>query len=357
MKRSIHFLKWANVLLVLVSLLAYLSPYVSPAFFWPLSFLGLIFPFLLLFNLGFVLFWALLKNRYFIFSLLTIIAGWGYIQSFIGFGSNQRALPIEGELKITSFNAHSIVPSKEINEERKKAYTAFSGMIANEQSQIFCFQEVPNLSRAIKKCRALKSNPVDPSYKVFQEKGGSLGILTNLPVLQTQYHYFDYRTNGYQWADIQFSSHQVIRVFNLHLQSNGISNITEEVASNGNLQDEKTWLRIKGIMGRYKRAAQKRAEQAEEIARAIQESPHPVIICGDFNDVPTSYAYRIISNGMQDSFKKKGGGTAVTYVGPIPGLRIDYIFVPYTFEISSFYTGKRNFSDHKPVSTIIQPRL
>ncbi len=357
MKRSIQLLRWANLILVLVTLLAYISPYVSPINFWPLSFLGLFFPFLILFNLFFILFWALSRKRHFIFSLLTIVVGWGYLLSFIGFGKNSLHLAEEGSFKFTSFNAHSIVPKKnQLNEERNKAYGDFADMISQQKSQVFCFQEVPNLPRAISKSREMKPKAIDPAYQILQDKRGSLGILTNLPVLRSHSEYYEYRTNGYQWADLQLNDHQIIRVFNLHLQSNGITRMTRDV-SNGNLGKKKTWKRIKNIMGQYKRAAQKRARQAKEVAEAIQQSPHPVIICGDLNDVPTSYAYRVISESMQDSFKEKGGGFATTYTGPIPGLRIDYIFVSYPYEIQSFQTGKRNFSDHKPVSTIIRPRL
>jgi endonuclease/exonuclease/phosphatase family metal-dependent hydrolase len=355
-KRSIFLLRWANVLLVLFSFLAYVSPYISPAVFWPLSFLGLFFPLLLLLNVVFVLFWVLIRKRYFIFSLLTLLIGWGYILSFVGFGNN-RPQPVEaGSFKFTSFNAHSIVPNKEaLNQERNKVYGEFADFIAQENAHVFCFQEVPNLPRAIRKSQDQTNTPVDPAYQILQDRGG-LGILTNLPVLKTRSNYFDYRTNGYQWADLQLNDEQVIRVFNLHLQSNGITDMTKDVASNGNLREKRTWKSIKNIMGQYKRAAQRRAKQVEEVLEAIRKSPHPVVICGDLNDVPASYAYRIFSENLQDAFKEKGGGWATTYTGPIPGLRIDYIFVSHRFEVNSFYTGKRNFSDHKPVSTIIRPK-
>lgn len=355
-KRSIFLLRWANVFLVLFTLLAYISPYISPTAFWPLSFLGLIFPFLLLFNLLFVLFWILIRKRHFIFSLLTIVVGWGYVLSFIGFGTNRPQPAAEGSFKLTSFNAHSIVPQKEaLNTERNKVYGEFADLITQENAQVFCFQEISNLPRAIRKSREEAKRSIDPAYRVIQDRGG-LGILTKLPVLQTHSKYYDYRANGYQWADLQLNDHQVVRVFNLHLQSNGITHMTEDVASNGNLKEKKTWGRIKNIMRQYKRAAQKRAQQAEEVAEAIQQSPHPVVVCGDFNDVPTSYAYRVFSESLQDAFKEKGGGWSTTYTGPIPGLRIDYIFVSHRFEVRSFHTGKRNFSDHKPVSTIIRLR-
>jgi endonuclease/exonuclease/phosphatase family metal-dependent hydrolase len=355
-KRSIFLLRWANVFLVLFTLLAYISPYISPTIFWPLSFLGLVFPFLVLFNVIFVLFWGLLRKRYFIYSLLTIVVGWGHVLSFIGFGNNQPQAVKEGSFKFTSFNAHSIVPKKEaLNQEWKKVYGEFADFITREDAQVFCFQEVPNLPRAIRKSNEQAEKPIDPAYRILQDRGG-LGIMTKLPVLQTHSKYYDYRTNGYQWADIQLNDRQVVRVFNLHLQSNGITHMTNDVASNGNIQEKKTWKRIKSIMGQYKRAAQKRARQVEEVLEAIQQSPYPVIVCGDFNDVPASYAYRVFSENLQDAFKEKGGGWATTYTGPIPGLRIDYIFVSHRFDIRSFYTGKRNFSDHKPVSTVIRLR-
>jgi len=345
-----------NVLLIFITLLAYLSPFISPSIFWPLSFFGLFFPGLLLMNLLFVIGWLLGKKRYFIFSLLILIMGWGYIRSFVGIGWGERPQTTENSIKLTTFNAHSIVPKKEINLERKKAYESFASLIAGENSQVFCFQEVPNLKWSVEKCRTLEEDPIDPAYKVLQSKG-SLGILTRLPVLETQSRYFNSSTNGYQWADLRWNDRQIIRVFNLHLESNGITGMTERVKKHGNFQDKKTWESIKGIMRRYKRASQKRAEQVEEIAGAIRQSPHPVIICGDFNDVPVSYTYRILSSGLQDTFKAKGRGFATTYTGPLPALRIDYIFVAPHFKISSFYSGQRNFSDHKPVSTIIHPRL
>ena len=45
-------------------------------------------------------------------------------------------------------------------------------------------------------------------------------------------------------------------------------------------------------------------EQADTIAKYIQQSPYPVIVCGDFNDVPGSYAYRTVKGNLQDVFVK-----------------------------------------------------
>ncbi len=338
----------------MLTLFTYLSPFVSPSTFWPMAFLGLTFPWLLLLNLLFCLFWMFRKKRYFIFSLITIALGWGHVRSFIGVGTHNLRQAPQGSIKVTSFNAHSIVPRSSINREKDKAYQAFSALIASEGSHVYCFQEVPGFQRAIKQGKELTTDPIPAELKIIQEKGG-IGMLTKLPVADHSYEYFDYETNGYQWADLELPKGGIVRVINIHLQSNGISDMTEEVRAKGTIRDKKTWKSIRGILGKFKRAAQKRATQAEIIAGVIRQSPHPVVVCGDFNDVPLSYTYRVISEGLQDTFKEKGVGLATTYAGHLPALRIDYILVAPAFDILSFYTGRRNFSDHKPVSTIIKP--
>ena len=38
----------------------------------------------------------------------------------------------------------------------------------------------------------------------------------------------------------------------------------------------------------------------------MNHSPYPIIVCGDFNDVPVSYAYETIGAGLQNAFVEKG---------------------------------------------------
>ena len=37
----------------------------------------------------------------------------------------------------------------------------------------------------------------------------------------------------------------------------------------------------------------------------IDQSPYPVIVCGDLNDVPNSYAYNHIGRGLRNAFVEK----------------------------------------------------
>ena len=85
------------------------------------------------------------------------------------------------------------------------------------------------------------------------------------------------------------------------------------------------------------------------ILENIGHSRHPVIICGDFNDTPLSYAYHRLSKGRKDSFKEAGKGFAATFAPLWPLLRIDYILFPKEFSGISHHTPRINLSDHYPV--------
>jgi endonuclease/exonuclease/phosphatase family metal-dependent hydrolase len=98
-------------------------------------------------------------------------------------------------------------------------------------------------------------------------------------------------------------------------------------------------------------AFKKRGMQANIIAKYIAKSPYPVIVCGDFNDTPTSYAYNTIKGTkLKDSFIEKGFGMAKTYNGSMPSFRIDYILSDSTFTTKSFDVMNHvKDSDHFPV--------
>ena len=185
-----------------------------------------------------------------------------------------------------------------------------------------------------------------------QENKRALAIFSRYPIQEIETKYFGNKSNGFQSVDLQLDG-QKVRLLNIHLQTNAISVMADKVASEGNLQEKETWLNIRGIMGRYRRSARKRATQAKEIAGHINQSPYPTLVCGDFNDVPQSYTYYTVSSGLQDAFKRKGRGLGITYAGKIPGLRIDYILANHQFKILDHRILDSNFSDHYPVKSVV----
>ena len=161
---------------------------------------------------------------------------------------------------------------------------------------------------------------------------------------------FENSTNSMVWADIQVEGRR-LRVYSVHLQSNHISGDAAKLREKGDLQERETWVGIKGILRKYKRATQLRAEQAEQVAAHIAQSPYPVIVCGDFNDTPVSYAYHHIlqSRRLADAFRKSGSGPGFTYGGVLPALRIDFILTDPELDLRNHDRYRESFSDHFPV--------
>jgi endonuclease/exonuclease/phosphatase family metal-dependent hydrolase len=105
----------------------------------------------------------------------------------------------------------------------------------------------------------------------------------------------------------------------------------------------------KAIAYRLRNAYIKRAYQAEMLNKKIKESPFPVIVCGDFNDVPNSYSYFTVKGDLQDAFLKKGSGIGRTFRSISPTLRIDYILADKKFKVIQFSKLKVPYSDHYPI--------
>jgi endonuclease/exonuclease/phosphatase family metal-dependent hydrolase len=99
-------------------------------------------------------------------------------------------------------------------------------------------------------------------------------------------------------------------------------------------------------MRKMKNAFMIRAVQASNIQAQLAKSPYPTIITGDFNDVPSSYTYKLIKGDMQDAFLAKGFGIGATYMNLSPTLRIDYIMADNKWQVKGWESLDENLSDH-----------
>lgn len=90
-----------------------------------------------------------------------------------------------------------------------------------------------------------------------------------------------------------------------------------------------------------------RLEQVQEIVRIISHTPGPVILVGDFNDVPASPEYTMLTSVLLDATSAVGGFK--TYPSHQPQEQIDFVFISPHWRVLGARTLLSNASDHLPV--------
>ncbi len=331
-----------SAVVVLCTLLSYLCPLIDPSSFSWIAFFGTAYPWLLLANFLLLLIWAWQTNRFALYHLAIILFGWQYLSSFLGFDFGKDKVP-ESALTICTHNLGGIYLGKEPTDAwREKRVTAYMRFLQeNGLPDILCTQETSG-----KFYRLLAEKMGYPH--AFNLKKGTV-ILSRFPIEAGGDVPFGKTSNSILWADIRIGKGKIIRVYNVHLQSNRVTQTTQRVIEKGDLDEGETWHDIGSVLNKVGDATQIRAEQAQLLREHIVACPHPVIVCGDFNDTPNSYVYGLIGEGLTDTFREKGRGFGTTFGGGLPLLRIDYILTEPGFLTYSCRTVPGPFSDHYPV--------
>lgn len=277
-----------------------------------------------------------MKKWYFFFSLGAILVGWNHFQSFIGLNTT---LPKQKE-ELTVMTMNSMGYQKLKGATKKE----FNQTLATYNPDFILLQE-----------GYARTSPIDKKKYpyIYQPKNKLLGIYSKYPFTNKGSMDIGNQANGCLYVDVTVNK-QTIRIYNVHLQSNKVSEAASKLRKEGDLQEKETWIGFKDMLGKVKRSAVIRSEQAKRIIAHLKKSKHPVVLGGDFNDTPLSYTYQLFAKVLKDGFKERAMGIGTTYNGTIPLLRIDYVWTDEDFQINSHDIIRANFSDHYPVISSIQ---
>ena len=264
-------------------------------------------------------------------------------------------------LRVMSWNVeHFEIAAYKKHPEKKQQML---WMINSYQPDIACFQEMvgsDSVPTAINYLpdfvRDLKMPYFFYTYnsKLDFDKDHRFGIIifSRYPIVNKKS--ISYNPNNYnsifQYADI-LKGEDTFRIFNLHLQSLKFSDDEVQFLDQPTIDEKSRFKKSRNILSKFKTGFLKRKDQSEHIKTEINKSPYPVIVCGDFNDVPNSYAYATIGKGLQNSFVKKGYGIGRTYSHISPTLRIDNIFTDKRFTVEQFFRNNKKVSAHFPIVT------
>ncbi len=335
-----------NLIVILTLFAAYSSVYISPDKYWIPSLFGLAYPFILTGNLFFIGFWLLFKPRYLLLSLISIIIGWGFLSRYVQLNGEKIEA---GDVKIISYNVRYFTGAENLTQ--KECAEEIVSFLDKQNADIICLQEarlrkksIFNLPKTVKKLSSINHYQYARSSTTY----GTV-TMTRYPIINMGEIRFDESRNMTIFTDVIIEK-DTVRIFNVHLQSYQIDPNKYSIIDSLGVNQEKDLKEVREMSYKFKKAFQMRARQAREIRKHIDESPYDVIVCGDFNDTPVSFAYQTLRENLNDAFVVSGKGVGRTYIGKLPSFRIDNIFYSDNFESYNFRTYDFRMSDHLPIS-------
>lgn len=345
-----------NILISLLLLFSYLAVWIPPSQFYWFALLANGYPFLLVANMFFALVWLYRRKRYFYLSLAAILLGGSHLFNLVGFNWSGSSLATDTvrvmSYNVRYFNATALSKQEDLEQAQQKILRTIEGQAID----IFCGQEFSGKTTVYnKKAQQFLENQMGLKHQ-FKGGGSSLAIFSKYPILKKGTIDFPNSYNGAIYVDLKYKG-KTLRVYCFHLQSIGLGSDEHEIFDEDNLStlgQNATQKKYQRINNKLKEAFLLREEQANFIAEHIQNSPHPVLVCGDMNDTPNSYAYGQLAKNLRDAFREKGSGLGSTYAGLIPFLRIDYILTNSSNQVEEFKVVPNSTSDHYPIYTHIR---
>ena len=349
----------ANLLVVLLFVLSAYSDHVSPHTSILFSFLGLAFPVLALITLLFVFYWLFLGHwKYLLIGICSFLICWGPVNRYYPFHTETEIPEGKNTLKVLTYNIMAFGYKGNSKEEPNKILE----YIANSDADIVCLQEYAvnkltnlNSSRIYK---ALKMYPYHSVFYLKNTKYQNMGIalFSKYPISKSRRIKYESDANGSSMHEVTVNGKRLL-VINNHLESFKLtmedrSRYSDLISSfdADKLQDMRG-----SISNKLSTAFRIRARQAEAIAEVIREEDKEayVLVGGDFNDTPISYAHRTIQGPLLDAFAESGSGVGITYNQNFFWFRIDNILHSQNIRSSNCQVEKIPYSDHYPLSCYI----
>lgn len=215
------------------------------------------------------------------------------------------------ELSLISWNCDNFMLSPD-------TLKAAAQLINSYQPDLICLQERPHTN--LVSYDLIKRSFPQHKYKATngrEDENLNITIFSKYPLSNIKTWYFKDTYNKMIQADVDWNG-ETFRIFSVHLQTTGHGrNLFTNI--------------------------QKRATQSDLLKAEVKKSPYPVIVCGDFNDIPLSYTVLNLLTNLKDlSFSLTGSYQKLASI-----FKIDYILASEDWENTEYKLLSNPWSDHK----------
>lgn len=347
----------ALTLLLLAGLMAaQFAPYINPYSLLLPAFLGLAFPLIWLLNAGNLLISFSLDRRIFFITMIYLLVGTPLMFKHVGISINRNCAENKGLFKVMSYNVQGFDGVK--GQSQYQTQQSIHALINKHAPDIVCFQEYSMKGMKHSEFYKNLSETLQQDFLQLSDYKTSEFATQHILVTASKHNIVDqgviYSPKNEIFAiysDIQLMD-DTVRVFNVHLQS--IKLIQEKVILKPvtrQILKRNIFRKVLSSVEKLEKAFYIRSSQALILAEAIKLSPHPVVVAGDFNDTPASFAYKTISRSLHDASHLRTNGIKPTYAESDYPLIIDYLLADKELNTCNYSRLRVRFSDHYPIVT------
>ena len=338
----------ANVATIIIMVLVGFSDVVSPEKLGLFANVGLTFPAFLIINFCFLLFWLLFRSKY---AAIPVV---GFLIAFVPV-RKYMPLNINGEapkdcIKVLSYNTWNLGAQT----EDAAGTNICLAYLQEQDADIVCLQEAMPNDRNKQQIDSMLT-PTYPYQCVTEHPNGgnAVMLLSKFPILSKELIPYESKGNLSVAYRLKIKD-KVVLLINNHLETTGLSLEERRQFKNlvvGKLEADTAEQTSKLLIVKLAESTKKRAPEAEAVADYLKRHKDmSIIVCGDFNDGPISYAHRTIADGLTDCYVASGNGQGISYHHGGFFVRIDNIMCSKDWKpYECWVDDKIAVSDHYPI--------
>lgn len=315
---------------------------------------AMLFPLLLIVTLIATVVNLLFFRRLALFNILSVIVCWGPVVTFCPLNFFRPSVSDMYEstdkiIKVMTYNVYGFLDYTHHDDMALDGNSSLEYILETDADIVLC-QEGMSVS-GIRNSTMQQRDSLRARYPYIHVDDRGMEILSKYPFECVPLTYSD------RWRyDVCLYVVNVdgvrLNVFNLHLQSIGLTPSDKELfrritdgEANGEMQEIRH-----DLISKLSDAFRNRARQAHKVREFIDSVSGPVLLAGDFNDIPGCYAARVIAgDDMTDAYRAAALGPAITYHADRFYFRIDQMMTRGAIKPLRVWREIRPSSDHYPL--------